>query len=112
MYGDVNVTVEDGSLGRGTGTGARIQVKIGASRVVSAAPVLITGSMNAKKIKEKLGETPLADACIDAVEWGRPPSIISPLKRGQPGKLAGLRKIRRGTAYLQCRDPLIMPMIL
>ena len=70
MFGDVNVKVEDGNLGRSSSTGPGTHIKIGISNVESKAPILISGTMNAKKIKEKVGETPLADACIDAVEWG------------------------------------------
>lgn len=70
MYGDVNVTVEDGNLGRSSSTGSGVQFKIGISNIESATPILITGSMDAKKIKEKVGNTPLADACIDSVENG------------------------------------------
>lgn len=70
MYGDVNINIEDGNLGRSNVSGTGIQVKIGISALESSSPVLITGSMTAKKIREKLGNCPLADACIDSVEWG------------------------------------------
>ena len=76
MYGDVNVKVEDGNLGRSSRTGTGTHIKIGISNVESKAPILISGTMNAKKIKEKVGNTPLADACIDAVEWGASLSLI------------------------------------
>ncbi len=54
MYGDVNVTVEDGNLGRSSSTGSGVQFKIGISNIESATPILITGSMDAKKIKGRL----------------------------------------------------------
>ena len=66
MFGDVNVKVEDGNLGRSSSTGTGTSIKIGISNVESKSPILISGTMNAKKIKEKVGNTPLADACIDA----------------------------------------------
>lgn len=73
IFGDVNAEVEDFNLGRGSGAGngVGVQVKIGASNVQSDIPIQITGSMSAAQIREKLGRTPLADACLDAVEWGR-----------------------------------------
>ena len=71
MFGDVNVKVEDGNLGRSSSTGTGTSIKIGISNVESKSPILISGTMNAKKIKEKVGNTPLADACIDAVEWAK-----------------------------------------
>lgn len=47
MYGDVNVTVEDGNLGRSSSTGSGVQFKIGISNIESTTPILITGSMDA-----------------------------------------------------------------
>lgn len=69
MLRDVNTIITDGGLGD-TAKGEGIHFKIGVSPVVSDAPIVITGSMNAKKIKEKLGLSPLADACMDSVENG------------------------------------------
>ena len=44
MYGDVNVTVEDGNLGRSSSTGSGVQFKIGISNIESAMEIyLITG---------------------------------------------------------------------
>ena len=60
MFGDVNVKVEDGNLGRSSSTGTGTSIKIGISNVESKSPILISGTMNAKKIKEKVGNTPLA----------------------------------------------------
>lgn len=70
MLGDVNIRVEDGNLGRSDTAGTGIQVKIGVSDSVSDGPVKITKNMTAKKIKELLGYSPLADACMDSVENG------------------------------------------
>ena len=67
---DVTFVVEDGSLGNSGSTGTGVHVKIGASPVEAAVPILITGSMKPEQIKEKLGLSPLADACIDSVENG------------------------------------------
>ena len=90
MYGDVNVTVEDGNLGRSSSTGSGVQFKIGISNIESATPILITGSMDAKKIKEKVGNTPLADACIDSVENGAATIYCIPVKAEYRGQVQGL----------------------
>lgn len=97
MYGDVNVTVEDGNLGRSSNTGRGTHFKIGISNVESSSPILVTGSMNAKTIKEKLGETPLADACIDAVEWGAASIYNIPIKAGTPGAIGQVTEIKAGS---------------
>lgn len=70
MYSEIDVKVEDGNLGRGSGGAGRAQVKIGVSSSTSSVPVLITNTMSPDEIKEKLGYSPLADACIDATENG------------------------------------------
>lgn len=67
---DINLKVEDGNLGLANATGIGTQIKIGLSSIQSKEPILITSSMSADKIKSKLGNTPLADACIDSVENG------------------------------------------
>ncbi|MCI8503668.1 MAG: DUF2586 domain-containing protein [Hungatella sp.] len=67
---DINLKVEDGNLGIANATGIGTQIKIGLSNTQSKEPILITSSMSADKIKLKLGNTPLADACIDSVENG------------------------------------------
>ena len=54
MFGDVNVKVEDGNLGRSSSTGTGTSIKIGISNVESKSPILISGTMNAKKIKLSL----------------------------------------------------------
>lgn len=96
MYGDVNVTVEDGNLGRSTGTGVGIHFKIGVSNIESGTPLLVTGSMNIKKIREKLGDTPLADACIDAVEWGASTIYNIPVKAGTTGEIGTVEESKTG----------------
>lgn len=96
MYGDVNVTVEDGNLGRSIDTGTGTHFKIGISNIESSTPILITGSMNAEKIKERLGETPLADACIDAVEWGADTIYNIPVLAQTPGTIGRITETRTG----------------
>ena len=96
MFGDVNVKVEDGNLGRSSSTGTGTQIKIGISNVESKSPILISGTMNAKKIKEKVGNTPLADACIDAVEWGASSIYCIPVKAGTAGTIGEIVEDKKG----------------
>ncbi len=103
MYGDVNVAVNDGNLGRGTNIGTGIHVKIGISNVDSSVPILITGSMNATKIKEKLGDTPLADACMDAVEWGAASIYNIPVKAGISGEIGEVTQDKAGNGSIEVK---------
>lgn len=85
---DINLRVEDGNLGRGDTSGTGVQVKIGLSNVQSNEPILITGSMNAVEIKDKLGNTPLADACIDSVENGARTIYCIPVRESEAGSVS------------------------
>ena len=88
MYGDVNVSVEDGNLGKSGSVGIGTQFKIGVSSVTSDVPILITGTMTVKKIIEKLSHCPLADACIDSVEWGANEIYCIPVKADVDGDIS------------------------
>lgn len=85
MFSEINVMVEDGNLGRSPGNSINAQAKIGVSDAKAGAPILITGSMKPDNIKELLGYTPLADACIDAVENGLETIYAIPVE----GEIAG-----------------------
>lgn len=87
MFSDINVTVEDGNLGRNPSTATHAQVKIGVSSAESNAPILITNDMKPEDIKSKLGYTPLADACIDAAENGLKTIYAIPMKADVPGEI-------------------------
>ncbi len=87
MYSEINVEIEDGNLGKNSGTATHAQAKIGVSSVQSNMPILITNTMKPEDIKAKLGYTPLADACIDATENGLKTIYAIPLKADVPGEI-------------------------
>lgn len=101
MYGDVNIVVEDGNLGRSPGTGTGTQIKIGVSHVTSNIPLLITGTMNHKKIREKLGNTPLADSCMDSVEWGAQTIYCLPVQADVEGSIGSMTHTGTGAGTIQ-----------
>ncbi len=101
MHGDVNVKVEDGNLGRSSSTGTGTHIKIGVSNIESNEPILVTGTMNAKKIVEKLGSTPLADACIDSVEWGAANIYNIPVKATTNGTIGEITKTGNGAGSIE-----------
>lgn len=70
MLRDVKHNVSDGLLGFATATGDGLHIKLGVSPVVSDTPIIVTGDMDAAKIKSRLGLSPLADAVMDAVQFG------------------------------------------
>lgn len=101
MYSEINVKVEDGNLGRGSGGVERAQVKIGVSSVVSSVPMLITNTMSPSEIKEKLGYSPLADACIDATENGLKTIYAIPLPADVDGETSEVKHTGTGAGTVQ-----------
>lgn len=101
MYSEINVKVEDGNLGRSSGTASRAQVKIGVSAVESSVPLLVSNTMSPADIKEKLGYSPLADACIDAVENGLQTIYAIPLKADVSGTVSNVTHSGTGNGTVQ-----------
>lgn len=100
MFSEINVSVEDGNLGRSGGAATRAQVKIGVSGIQSDVPVLITSNMKPSEIKEKLGYSPLADACIDAVENGLSTIYAIPMAADVAGEVGEI--VHTGTGAGTC----------
>lgn len=100
MLRDVKTTVSDGLLGFAAATGDGLSVKIGASPIVSDGPVIITGNMDAAKIRERLGLSPLADAAMDAVQGGAGRIFCFPVTATTAGTLSGVEKTGKGGGTL------------
>lgn len=77
MFGDVNVKVEDGNLGRSSSTGTGTSIKIGISNVESKSPILISGTMNAKKSRRRLATHLLLMPALMRLSGEHPQSIAS-----------------------------------
>ena len=100
MLRDVKTTVSDGLLGFAAAAGDGLSVKIGASPIVSNAPVIITGDMDAGKIRERLGLSPLADAAMDAVQGGAGRIFCFPVAAATAGTLTSVAKEGKGGGSL------------
>lgn len=70
MISRVEVEVKDSKAGIGAQYISGIHGKIGVSSVKVSEPIVIKNTMDTDKIKELLGNSPLADACIDSVDGG------------------------------------------
>ena len=92
MLRDVNTHISDGLLGFATATGDGLHIKIGVSPVTAAAPITITGSMDAEKIKSVLGLSPLADAAMTAVQFGASRVFCLPVAASTPGTIGEVKK--------------------
>lgn len=97
MLRDVKTTITDGGLGLSSSKGEGIHLKIGVSAVSASSPVLITGNMSAKKIKELLGLSPLADAVMDSVENGSSKIYCMPVTASVNGTVGAVQKLGTGT---------------
>lgn len=97
MLRDVRTTVTDGGLGLDKTKGEGVHLKIGVSPIVSDDPIVITGNMSAQKIKERLGLSPLADACMDSVENGANMIYCIPVAAAVDGTIGTIEKTVTGT---------------
>ncbi|CAH8721999.1 DUF2586 family protein [Paenibacillus melissococcoides] len=100
MLRDVTTTITAGGLGIRTNLGEGVHVKIGVAAAPSASPVVISGNMNDKKIKELLGHSPLADAVMDSIENGAGKIYCFPVSPAVPGTVG---KYRRTEAAQEAR---------
>ena len=67
-------------------------LKIGVSPIVSDTPIIITGDMDAAKIKARLGLSPLADAVMSSVQFGASRIYCLPVSATTAGKLGSVSK--------------------
>lgn len=98
MLRDITYSVADGNLGLANTAGTGIHVKIGASAVEAPEPVIITGTMSAERIKDRLGLSPLADAVMDSVENGAPKIFCIPVNQGMDGTVSEVKKTPENAA--------------
>lgn len=69
MLRDINISLSDGALATAS-SATGIHAKIGASPIASTEAIQIRSTMNAKRIKELLGQSPLADAVMESIDNG------------------------------------------
>lgn len=100
MLRDVKHTVTDNLLGAATNKGTGVHLKIGASPVISADPILITGSMSSERIKAKLGLSPLTDAVLDSVAFGANKIFCVPVAASNAGTVGQVKKTGEGTGTM------------
>ncbi len=100
MLRDVKHHVTDGLLGFATATGDGKHIKIGVSPKVSDKPIVMTGDMEAPKIKERLGLSPLADAMMDSNQWGAGRTYCFPVSASEAGTIGEVKRTGEGGGKL------------
>ena len=100
MLRDVNTHVSDGLMGFTAATGDGVHIKIGASPIEAGTSILITGDMDADKIKTRLGLSPLADAAMDAVQSGAAKIYCIPVAAATAGTVDEVSKTGKGGGTL------------
>lgn len=103
MLRDVKTNVSDGLLGFATETGDGLHIKIGVSPVTADAPIIVTGDMDAAKIKSRLGLSPLTDATMDAVQWGAGRVFCIPVTASTAGTVGEVKKAGSGTGSITAK---------
>lgn len=96
MLRDINISLSDGALATAS-SATGIHVKIGASPIVSSEAIAIRNTMNAKRIKELLGQSPLADAVMDSIENGSALIYCLPVAASTAGSAGSVTATATGT---------------
>lgn len=100
MLRDVTHKVTDGLLGFAAASGDGRHLKIGASPVSAAAPIVVTGDMDAATLRARLGRSPLADAAMDAVQFGAGRLYCLPVAASTAGTIGEISKTGKGSGTL------------
>jgi len=100
MLRDVKHTITDFGIGASTIKGEGVHIKIGVSRIVSDLPLTITGTMDVEKIRGKLGDSPLADSCMDSMNSGCSMIYAFPVPLGTAGTIKEKLKTVTGTGEI------------
>lgn len=88
MLSSVELNINDSMAGAGGGTGTGAFCVIGVSSTESSSPIAVRSSMDTNQIRETLGKSPLADACIDAIDGGASLIYCLPVKATTKGKFS------------------------
>lgn len=97
---DVNIKITDGGLGASGSSGTGIHVKIGSSPASSEGYITVTNTMDAAKIKELLGDCPLADAVMDSIASGCAKIYCYPVQPSTNGTVSDVTTEKSGTGTL------------
>ncbi|WP_069997819.1 DUF2586 domain-containing protein [Cellulosilyticum sp. I15G10I2] len=100
MLKNVKHTITDFGIGASTVKGEGVHIKIGVSHIESNIPLTITGSMDADKISGKLGDSPLADSCMDSINSGCNMIYALPVPVGTAGVVEEKSKSVTGTGEI------------
>lgn len=92
MLSDVKHTITDFGIGSSVTKGEGLHIKIGVSNVESNIPITITDSMTNEEIREKVGNSPLADSLIDSLSSGCKTIYAMPVSTSEAGNITEVSK--------------------
>ena len=92
MLSDVKHTITDFGIGTSVTKGEGLHIKIGVSSVESDLPITISDSMTNEEIREKVGNSPLADALIDSLSNGCKTIYAMPVQSSEDGDITEISK--------------------
>lgn len=88
MWSEINETVEDGNLNLNANDGTGKCFKIGVSPMDAENIIKIKSGTSVAKVKELLGNSPLADSVITSLEFGAPEVYCVPVSASEKGKIS------------------------
>lgn len=87
MLSDVKHTITDFGIGSSVTKGEGLHIKVGVSNIKSDVPITITDNMTNDEIREKVGNSPLADGLIDSLFGGCKTIYAMPVKVAEDGAI-------------------------
>nr|WP_317357896.1 DUF2586 family protein [uncultured Tyzzerella sp.] len=87
MLSNVKHTITDFGIGSSVTKGEGLHIKVGVSNTESNIPITITDAMTNDEIREKVGNSPLADSLIDSLSSGCRIIYAMPVKVSENGAI-------------------------
>lgn len=87
MLSNVKHTITDFGIGSSVTKGEGLHIKVGVSNIESNIPITITDAMTNDEIREKVGNSPLADSLIDSLSSGCRIIYVMPVKIAENGAI-------------------------
>ena len=100
MLSSVSVNVNDNRGGVGSGVGTGVHAKVGVAGVASSSPIAIRRGMKDEQVRELLGNSPLAEACIESLEWGAALIYCMPVTATTAGTISAAARVGDGAGKI------------
>lgn len=101
MISKIEVEVKDSGAGIGEQRISGIHAKVGVSSVTDSDCIIIRNTMDTDQIRQLLGQSPLADACMDSIDGGAQRMYCYPVAASSGGKASEVAHTGSGAGKVE-----------